>query len=396
MITIRPYRAALPGTLMLLALTTSPLHGQDPAPTRLSGRVASAIDFSAITALRELSDGRVLVADAAEKQITLLDPSFNRQKTVGRIGQGPGEFGGIGAMSAVAADTTLLQDNVNQRLLKIHPDGTPGETLPIPGQTSATGNVRMVGGAPVQIHSSGRYCKPVMSAPSTTITQGVAVATTGDSITIACGRLGTDEVAEVVRLRAPAMQTSQGGTGMVMNMAVQFGHSDGWTLAPSGEIAVIRSDPFRVEWLAPDKAPVTGPVIPHSPIKVTQKEIERVNEAFAQMMSRQMGRTTIGGGGESRSAASVMAGMKIPVAETKSPFDPAGIVAGPGNEVWIRRHMPEGSAPTYDVFDRSGRRIRRVELDHRARVVAVTARGVYVATVDDDGLHRLERWNRPT
>ena len=80
--------------LALATATASMLTGQSFHTEALSDADASFPEpFSSITGLRELSDGRVVIADRLEVAVAIIDFDSGDLISVGRQGQGPGEYG---------------------------------------------------------------------------------------------------------------------------------------------------------------------------------------------------------------------------------------------------------------------------------------------------------------
>lgn len=71
-----------------------------------------------------LSDGRIVVADAGDAVIRYVSPEGTLLRTVGREGDGPGEFRTLQAMGRLAGDTVWAYDFSHHRLTFIAPDGT--------------------------------------------------------------------------------------------------------------------------------------------------------------------------------------------------------------------------------------------------------------------------------
>jgi hypothetical protein len=66
--------------------------------------------FNGIRGVLRLTDGRIVVADGGSSQIRFFDPSGVHIETVGRAGEGPGEFRFIGSMWRLAADSLVVTD----------------------------------------------------------------------------------------------------------------------------------------------------------------------------------------------------------------------------------------------------------------------------------------------
>ena len=119
------------GAFALLALlTTLPAsaHGQ-----RALGEPNAVFpeDFGTIQTVRELPDGRVLVADPLGKELYVVDLASGRRTVVGRQGQGPQEFLQPDAVWALPGDSTLVVDLGNGRVVALGPDLSFGPTMPI-------------------------------------------------------------------------------------------------------------------------------------------------------------------------------------------------------------------------------------------------------------------------
>ena len=63
--------------------------------------------------------------------------------------------------------------------------------------------------------------------------------------------------------------------------------------------------------------------------------------------------------------------------------------------LWVKRNTKAGAAPLYDVFDRAGKLAFQLELPPKTKVVGFGAGSVYLARVDDDDLHFLQRYKLP-
>ncbi|UCC71586.1 MAG: hypothetical protein JSV86_14515 [Gemmatimonadota bacterium] len=82
-------------------------------------------EFGRISGFVVLSDRRIVVADAMAHELRFFSPEGVHEMTLGREGQGPGEFGdGLFYPTVGPGDTLLVFDRGNQRAQVIAPDGT--------------------------------------------------------------------------------------------------------------------------------------------------------------------------------------------------------------------------------------------------------------------------------
>ena len=79
-------------------------------------------DFGRITNVRELSDGRVLVADPLGQAVYLVDLEAGSRRQLGANGQGPGEYRAPDSVWPLPHDSTLLVDLGNGRLTRMEPN----------------------------------------------------------------------------------------------------------------------------------------------------------------------------------------------------------------------------------------------------------------------------------
>lgn len=75
--------------------------------------------FSLIISVRELPDGRVLIADRKEKRLVVVSWSDGQTRLLGRVGRGPGEYRSLRQLLPLGSDSTLLVDTQQRRLLVI-------------------------------------------------------------------------------------------------------------------------------------------------------------------------------------------------------------------------------------------------------------------------------------
>lgn len=362
------------------------------APIRLTNRIDSPVTFSRIAAVVPLADGRLVVSDPVEGSVHLLDAALRRVTGVGRVGEGPGEFQHPAGLYRLRGDTVLLHDDIGHRFVKISPTGAAGEVVPIRLRDRLSAFERTLRSDPelLRIGADGRACARIALSRSVT----------ADSSDVLCGRYDGTTVtpATTVRVpaRAPLEYTDGRGPGILVN--VRFAIADGWAVAEDGALAVARSAPYRIEWHEPDGTVARGPVIPYAPIPVSRQERASVVAEVAERNATPApasGARVVTPNGARIDPNAVLQGAKPPIADTKGPFDPTQILAGPGRELWVLRSGAAGATPRYDVFGADGRRVSVVDLPLGHRVVAATSNAIYTAHEDGDGLWMLSRWGRP-
>jgi hypothetical protein len=392
----QPRCITLPGALALLA-AAAPLSGQQKVSlTKPDAQTTES--FTRISSLRELPSGKVLLADTQDKVVQLVDLAAGSVTKVGREGNGPGEYAFPSTLIGLPDGTTLLHDLLNRRFLSIAADGKPGAIVEMPRPPAPAGGP---GGGPVilggitQIRGYDALGRIYFQGSPFSATGGTA-----DSVALLRWDRVKPTFDTVGYLKLPpnsAQRTQSGGNIQVrIGNNVRFTPTETWGVAGDGRVARVFPAPYRVAWLDSGKL-TPGPVIPYTPMKVTEADKKEVLE-----QQRRAPPTTImiggSGGGTARSGTPPNFQPPPPeFAETKPPFDGQGaVVVAPEGEVWVLRTRPAGDRiPTYDVFDRTGGLIRKVSLNPDSRVIGFGKGTVYVARSDEDDLQYLERYKKP-
>ena len=361
--------------------------------------------FTQVTAIRELPSGKLLVADSRDKVVHLVDLATGAMTKVGREGNGPGEYALPMALIALPDGNTLVHDMLNRRFLIVGPDGKPGAflELPRPAAPAGGGGPIMLGGIQ-QVRGYDDRGRLYFAGSPFTASGGSA-----DSIALLRWDRVKPSFDTVGYLKLPpnsASRSGSGGTVMIrMGNNVRFTPAEAWAVAGDGSIARVFPSPYRVAWLDGRGAPVLGPVVPYTPMKVTEAD----KQAYLEQMRRNPGtRIMIGGGpggGPGGGGGRPPGGDPSPpppeFADTKPPFE-AGIGVGgtvqatPDGEVWVLRTRPASDkTPSYDVFDKSGTLIKKVTLNPNSRVAGFGKGTVYVVRSDEDDLQYVQRYKRP-
>ncbi|HEX6632216.1 MAG TPA: hypothetical protein VF048_14045 [Gemmatimonadaceae bacterium] len=352
--------------------------------------------FTAIAGVRELRDGRVIVADRTEKTIQLLDLAGGGARRIGTEGGGPNEYRLPAALFAMPGDSTLVFDLGNTRYLVLAPDGTPVRTfstlepsagdmrLLMPRASDGAGNLYFLDRG----LGRGPGGAPPTQAP--------------DSGTVLRYELATRKLTPVGRVALPPMNVSASGGSnqrrVMVRMSTPFAAQDDWTVGADGRIAITRHEPYRVEWLAPTGQRVVGPDMPYRKLPVTDADRaeyrERQRSATAVGMTVRVGGPGGGGGGSVTAApATVRPEEPTDWPDFKPPFVANSTTVGPDGRLWVLRSSPAGDdVPAYDVFDSFGKLAGTVKLPPNTRLVGFGRNAAYVVRTDSDDLQYLARY----
>lgn len=342
-------------------------------------------EFAQVRGLRELPDGRVLVADRLEEQVFIIQPKTGAALKLGRAGSGPAEYHYPTGIVATPGDSSVLIDEGNSRIAIIGPDLKIARsfTLIIPGVPLSSG--------PRGRDAAGKYLATI---PGWFKSRGPLK----DTIDIVRLDYKTQRVDTVAAMRGytPSGITRHETPGFPM---VAFTPQDVWTVAPDGSIAIVCSADYHVDWIATDGKVTRGPPVRFTPIKVTAED----KMIFVRRFSENAGMSGKGQNGgvglappEFRSEAALKQMIASnEFAQTKGPFTDASPVAGGDGRLWVERTVLNTAPPIYDAFNRRGEHILQVQLPKDRRLIGVGKSALYALHVDADGVEHLEVFQLP-
>lgn len=89
-----------------------------PTPSMTLGAVdgGGPQSFGRVADIATVGDGKVVVVDALANEVRVFTPEGVHERTIGRSGQGPGEFSSVSSVQVVAADTLAVFDRGLRRL----------------------------------------------------------------------------------------------------------------------------------------------------------------------------------------------------------------------------------------------------------------------------------------
>ena len=371
------------------AVTVSNAIAQTVPERRLTTPDAKlAHEFSAINGLRELADGRVMVADGIDEVVLRVDMKTGRADTLGRVGQGPGEYKNPDALYALPNGGTLLVDLGNGRLNFLAADGKYLESTPIAQGNGP--NISIV--IPRAVDAQGRiYYQPAIGGPRGGIP---------DSATVVRWDRTRARYDSVARVKLPAMNTQSSGDANSQRMVQRprpFPAQDSWNVGPDGRVVIARASQYRVDWVGP--AGVTrGRAVAFTPVAIRDADkrewvADQANGLRVNMENRngQISMAFSRGGREDADEEAI-ASTEWPT--TKPAFGAGGVWVTPEGEAWVERSVPAGSPRVMDVFSASGILKERIVLPAGRRVAGFGRGVVYLRAANESDLQLLERYRR--
>jgi hypothetical protein len=389
-------------------LVSVPVWTQD-VPINVLSHAEAAFHhgYTRVGGIRELSDGRVIVVDAMDQTVHVIDAAWETRSQIGRRGSGPREYVETSKIFALPGDSSAVLDLANQRLLLITPDAQPGGFVDPWGALGEHGDPCVV----------CRYSAAGMMLNTVSDSDGRGYFyTRARPIVSSGGRLQLADSAAIERWRygSPIRDTVgfvpfslEPGSHIVRGMVLwpqreipAFKTSTQWTIAPDGRLAIVHVDPYRVDFvdLAGDR--VQGQPIPY--------ERERFTDAHKEQWRKEQQRPRpvmyVRPGGASSVHTETPRPQEpewpryLPPVEPGWPkkllMDKAVHFASDGM-LWVQRTTPVGEPPTFDVIDETGQVVEQVKLPHRRRLVGFGAGTIYAVRIDDVDLEYLERYRLP-
>ncbi len=349
--------------------------------------------FSLISTVRELPDGRLLVADPLGQVVMRLDLDAGVADTIGGVGEGPEEYRQPDAVWPLPGGRTLLVDLGNGRLTELDSTLAFGDTRPYALSVGGVDLGAMTLALPAAVDGRGGLYFRGFGQPGERDSTEVF---RYDFETAALDTVAVVKIPDVV------VETSRSAAGQSTSISqVPLSPADSWGVAADGRVVVARSSDFRVEWIQPDGSVTSGPSVPFTPVGIGRAEREQwADERMEQGGSLSIGISNNNGvvtmtasrGGASSNDEGL---DDQPWPEVKPPFYDAPIPVDGLGRAWVRRHREAGESPAYDLFDGNGEAVMTVEFGEGRRVVGFGDGVLYAVRMDMFGLHTLERYALP-
>ena len=378
-----------PVCLALTALPASTIEAQVPEQRLTTPNTSYPHEFSAIRGLLELSGGRLLITDGLGQTLMVVELAAGTADTVGRTGQGPEEYRQPDGIYRLPGNSILLVDLGNGRLTELWPDLSFGETMPL-SQGDPTSGMGMSFRIPQDVDADGR----VYYQGRGNLSPGAPLPDSGTVLRWNRESGSVDTLAKV-KLQEMNRTTSGGPNNQSVSISpVPLSPQDGWAAAPDGRVAVVRSSPYRVDWVQTNGQIVMGPANEYRPTRIGRDDKiayleDRQRNAMSVSVQMNNGRRSMafsrGGGQSSEPDPDAYEWPDVMPA-----FDATGIEVSPDGSVWVKRYLGADAPPTFDVFDGEGSLTKRVVLPEGRELIGFGTGVVYVARIDEFDLQWLE------
>ena len=367
------YRRAFSTLAFLAAATFVP--GGASAQIDVVEEVEYPDAFTLLSSVRELSDGRVLVADPLKQMLAAIDMDAGTMDVWGAQGSGAQQYRQPDAVHALPGDSTLLVDLGNSRLTVVAPDGNFARRSPLVlgGRTPVL---------PRRVDDQGRIYFNLRNMQNFS-----------DSSRIGRVASGSDQVETMAKFKPRELRRTGGG-GQISMQQVPMSPEDDWAVGADGTVAVVRSDGYYVEVIHPDGAVSVGSRVDHQRIQPGDAEKQAWLDMPATGPTIMM---TMGGGAPSMQFSRRAPGSSRSIEDMEWPELMPSFRAGstridPEGRIWVGRHTRAGDPSLFDIFDDEGTLVDQVTLDPNSSIVGFGSNGaLYTTRTDAAGLQWLKR-----
>lgn len=334
-----------------------------------------------VSSVRELADGRILVADERENTVVVVDLTTKVTTKIGRNGSGPGEYRQVGRLWPMGADSTLLADRWAHRWLLLVGARIARSIEPHSLVVQAAGGGRLLGA-----DALGNVI--VQTSPSLR----------SDSVSVVRVNRATAERAAIAKMTS--WEARQRATNSDDRLSTSPRNSSGDRYAiplidteqiavfADGWVAIARNNPYRVDWCRPRERCRAGPTIQALRPEMTQ-EAKQMFLDFVTLTKRSVGgfrrvwplERTVG-----------WPATLPPFVEPPLRLDASALAAAPDGRLLVHRLASRVSEETrYDVVNRRGNTELQLTLARDQRVVGFGMKCIYIVSVDADGVQRISR-----
>lgn len=329
--------------------------------------------------MRELPDGRVLITDNKENRLVIGDFRKNVTATIGRSGKGPGEYTSMGRLWPIGGDTTFMSEPylsrwhtvVGDKIVKTQSDVPALRALPTPIVLGVNAR-REVFGRAFPRNAKGQLSMADSSAMVRIGWNGAPHDTIGY---LSPQRMNASST--------PVAAAASGGVSVgKRTFMISIKATDQLVVFPDGALAIVRGDPYRVDWCTAPKRCVNGPALSSAQPTMSGKDRDAYRIALVRAVR------TFATEGD------LMEGWPSTIPPFHTPGGPDDASVWPtGNGKIVIERVPTAASPTYtyDVIDRQGKRTATVSVPLGEFIIGFGAKSVYTLKTDESGVQRVQR-----
>ena len=402
-------------TVLIFTATATAAGAQTPIPIRTIGPIlaTSTENVGQAVTVRATSDGHVIVGAGARQKVYAFDSTLKSFTIVVDSGAGTGVLP-IRTTGVIPylADSTLLPDFGANALLVLDPSGKQIRSMAPPRAQDL-----MFLGIPAAFGRPGFDAKgrlvyrtqlPPNLRPAPTPSGGQKVEMApinADSAPIVRGDFDTRRVDTIAWMKTPSQgrmgmemkeNPAGGAPSVTMRMLMNpFSMADEWSMLSDGTVAIVRVHDYHIDWIDPDGSRRSSPKMPIDWKRYTDAEraqrVDSIRKVADEQIKRAISSQTGAGGPQIKFDLGIVPDSEFPT--FWPPIQPGTVLADLENHLWIlpTTSTNVGSGLTYDVVNRNGEVIERVQLPKDHVLVGFGPRNVVYLTKADGKSTYLER-----
>lgn len=396
------------GAISAIALTGSLCAAQQLPPIRALGPIVhtAAEKLGAVSTVRQLPDGRVLVNDIVGHRVLMFDSTLATATVVADSTSATGNAYGVrpGGLIAYHGDSTLFVDPASLSMLLIDPNGKIARVMSAPRADDAAFLVGGPFGTP-GFDARGRLVyrgqnRPIFPAGGRPRDGNFVMPPQPDSAALVRFDLATRKLDTAAFFRIPkfslTMSRTPNGGITVTSTFNPLPLADDWAILSDGTIAVVRGKDFHIDWISPEGTVTSAPKIPFEWERLTDEDkvafMDSVKPAIEKALASAAlafgGAREGGPGGRALPQLNFVSPSELP--DYQPPFGPGATRADAEGNLWIRTSQNVNGLPVYDIVNRKGGLIDRVQLPAGRVIAGFGAGGIVYLGVRDADSARLE------
>lgn len=373
-------RRTVPAVCLLTLVTAA---GAQLPPIRLLGPpVATTTEsFRSVPSIRALPDGRVLVSDVAARRLVMFDSMFSRaQPVLNPSGAAALQYparGGI--LVPLGGDSTLVFDGAGASFVLLDAAGQVVRVIAIPRAQDAWIMSGSQSGIPV-IDSRMRMIYRTRMPP-TGFSRATGNPIYPDSAPVIAVSFETRQADTLAWMKIPPYVPSVSGRDADGRMRITsimppFELTDEWAALQDGTIAIIRWRDYHVDWITPDGRRESSPKTSWNWVRMADEDKGRFIDTLRAVYQKndsisQSSMMMFGGSPSSMPIFETLTVAPSEVPDYPPPFVVRATKVDLEGRIWLLERANLGSrAPlVYDVIDRSGQIVDRVQMPPNAAVI---------------------------
>ena len=373
-------------------LFASTLAAQAPIPVRTVGPILAAGTENVGTSVvvRALSDGRVIVGSWRRWRVFAFDSTLAKSTVVIDSVWGTGSSSPPTTPIAYRGDSTVLADFGGSALLVLDPKGTIVRSMaPVRRDDLRRMNspgVRFDRRERIVFQEATNLARPTQPPDTSPLVRADLDARTIDTV-------GWLKAGNELWVRTDP------STRLTHEIFNPFPWTDQWAMLTDGTIAIVRAGDYHIDWIDPDGTRRSTAKMPFDWRRITEAEKRQIGDSLLKLRTEQIAHrvTPPSGRGGGRAPTPLRTVVELTPESGWPSYWPsmnyAAVKSDLENHLWIlpSTSLNAASGLTYDVVNRDGKIVERVQLPRNRALAGFGPGGMIYTTHTVGDVTTLER-----